>query len=404
MAIIAPLGGAQGEGRLLQVRVEASCPASLEPALREQAERLERVAVEEGLVGNSLEVRLDGRTCSRVDYGFADVDSGRYADDQTIYHWASNTKMLLGVAVMQLRDRGLISLDDPIVRYLPEARAIHNPHGDQEQVTLRHLLTHTSGLRSSTFPWQGNHDWAPHEPSEWPQIAGMMPYTYIEFIPGARTQYSNLGSSMLGRMIEVVTGENIEVYLTKNILMPLGMNHSYFDHTPYHLLVDRSNNYYIRNGVREAQGLDFDTGATVANGGLNAPLGDIAKWTDFLLGVNDDGNHRHVLSRASLQEMWSPRFDMPDADGEPWEMGYKFFSRAVSDGSSARIVGHAGGQKGFTSFIYVIPDAKIALIYANNSWLVSREGRHRRPLAEARSNAIELIVPLLAGSSLRAGE
>src|SRR5690606_14417797 len=108
-----------------------------------------------------------------------------------------------------------------------------------------HLLSHSSGLRAPTFPWRGDNDWAPHEPAEWSQVAAMMPYTQVEFEPGSKASYSNLATSMMGRVIEVVTGDTIEVYMTKNIFMPLGMTRSYFDITPYYLIGARSNNYYV---------------------------------------------------------------------------------------------------------------------------------------------------------------
>ncbi len=386
-----------GDSRPWELHVTADCDARLTPALEQQAMRFATVAAEESLVGSSLLVRLDGKTCGRVDYGLADIASNRAVDGETIFHWASNTKMFLGVALLQLRDRGLISLDDQIARYLPETRTIHNPYGGEEQITLRHLLTHSSGLRSPTFPWRGDNDWAPHEPAEWSQIAAMMPYTGIEFAPGSRTQYSNLGSSMLGRVIEVVTGDNIEVYLTKNILMPLGMQRSYFDISPRYLLPHRSNNYYIRDGKPQAQGLDFDTGATVANGGLNAPLSDIARWTDFLLGLNDNGNYQYVLARSTLEEMWAPRLDMTGGGGEQWKMGYKFWSRplgASPRSGSGRIIGHTGGQKAFTTFIYVVPEDGLALIYANNT--INTDDRDtRHPLVDARETALSLLRPSL---------
>lgn len=390
-ALPAAAGAAAPEPRL---EVTGHCDPAFTPAMQRQAERFGQVAREEGVVGSSLEVRHRGRSCGRIHYGHADLDSARATGNDTIYHWASNTKMLLGVAVLQLRDLGLISLDDPIVRYLPAARAIHNPFGDMEQITLRHLLTHSSGLRSPTFPWRGNNDWAPHEPAQWAQVEAMMPYTNIEFAPGSRTQYSNLGSSMLGRMIEVVTGDHIESYLTKNVLMPLGMSRSYFDVSPRHLLPQRSNNYLLRDGQPRAQGLDFDTGATVANGGLNAPFADIARFADFLLGLNDTGHHDTVLSRATLQEMFQPRLAMESGTSEGWQMGYKFWSRPVPGGDGIQMVGHTGGQMAFTTFIYVLPGQGLSVIYANNT-LDPAAADQRRALVDARDTAMAELLPVL---------
>lgn len=377
--------------------VTGQCATALTPALNEHARRFVETSRTEHLVGASLEVRVAGKTCSHSNFGMADLETRRAVNDDTIFHWASNTKMLLAVAVMQLRDRGLIKLDDPVSQYLPEAKHIHNPFGGPDQIRLHHLLGHSAGLRASTFPWRGGNDWAPHEPTEWSQIAAMMPYTRVEWAPGTRASYSNLGISMLGRVIEVVTGDDIEVYLTKNVLMPLGMSRSYFDHTPYYLLKDRSNNYTISKGKTKADGLDFDTGATVANGGLNAPFADIARWTDFLLGVNDNGNYDSVLSRATLQEMWQPKLRIQGGGNEDWGMGYVFFSRETGRDRSVpgvTVIGHTGGQKAFTTFVYVVPRFGLALIYGDNTTDLDRPD-HRRALVSARDNGLDLLLPVL---------
>ena len=89
---------------------------------------------------------------------------------------------------MQLRDRGLLALDDPIVKYVPEFRRVHNPFGDVAQVTIRHMMTHSSGLRAPTWPWGGDQPWHPFEPTDWEQLVAMLPYTAAEFRPGHEVQ------------------------------------------------------------------------------------------------------------------------------------------------------------------------------------------------------------------------
>lgn len=373
----------------------AQCAPAVRQAAEEAARDFQRLSREGRLVGASLLISVEGIPCAASQYGHADLETDREVDVDTIFHWASNTKMLMAVAAMQLRDRGLIGLEDSVVDYLPEAKHIHNPYGDHRQITLRDLLAHSSGLRSPTFPWRGDNDWAPHEPAEWSQVAAMMPYTQVEFEPGTRASYSNLATSMMGRVIEVVTGDDIEVYMTKNIFMPLGMTRSYFDITPYYLIGDRSNNYFVGDGEPRAQGLDFDTGATVANGGLNAPLADIAKWTDFLLGVGDTTHHEVVLGRGTLQEMWQPRLRIRTSAGEEWDMGYVFFSRGdLLEGH--RVIGHTGGQKAFVSFVHVVPELGMAAIYASNSRHLDPESM-RRSFAGTRDIVLQRVAKAIEG-------
>src|SRR5690606_21679284 len=125
-----------------------------------------------------------------------------------------------------------------------------------------------------------------------------------------------------------------EVYVDKNILKPLGMHRSYYDITPHHLLPYRSNNYTVAGDSVRANGLDFDTGITSSNGGLNAPITDMAKYLAFLSGSLDSSAANVVLRRESLEEMWSAIVPVPstgyggdvsrDASWSP-HMGLSFF-------------------------------------------------------------------------------
>jgi len=270
---------------------------------------------EEGVVGGSL-VFFHGDTVLATELsGHADLETGRSTDQATIYHWASITKTLTGIAIIQLRDRGRLALDDPIVKYVPELRAVRNPFGLIDALTIRQLLSHSAGFRNPTWPWGGDQPWHPHEPTEWSQLVAMMPYTEVLFAPGSKYSYSNPGVVFLGRAIEVLSGDDYEVYVDKNILRPLGMRASYFDLTPYHLLRHRSNNYDVVEGKPRANGLDFDTGITVSNGGLNAPLPDMIRYLQFLVGAPGVPEAaRAVLSRSSLEEMWRPV--LPTGGGE----------------------------------------------------------------------------------------
>src|SRR4051812_46191841 len=245
-----------------------------------------RAALERsGIAGSSLMIVRDGKIVARDNEGFMDRDRRVPVGDRTIYHWASITKTFTGIAIMQLRDRGLLSLDDPVVKYVPELRLAHNPFGDISQVKIRHLMSHSAGFRASTWPWGGDQPWHPFEPTTWEQLVAMLPYTDVQFAPGSKYSYSNPGVIFLGRIIQLLSGDDYEVYVMKNILMPLGMHSSFFDRAPYHLLPRRSHSYFRDDaGIREAR-FDFDTGITVSNGGLNAPFEDMAKYVAFLLGA-----------------------------------------------------------------------------------------------------------------------
>jgi CubicO group peptidase (beta-lactamase class C family) len=115
-----------------------------------------------GIVGSSLALVRDGRVVLRDNYGLQGKSPNVPVDDETTYHWASCTKTLTGIAIMQLRDRGLLSLDDPLIKYIPELAAIHDPFGPVSQITIRHVMSHSGGFRGATWPWrEDDKEWQP---------------------------------------------------------------------------------------------------------------------------------------------------------------------------------------------------------------------------------------------------
>ncbi len=340
----------------------------------------------EGVVGGSLILVRGDSIVARAHHGFADLATRRPVDDRTIYHWASVTKTFTAVAFAQLVERGRARFEDPAVRHVPELTRVHNPHGPIEAVTLRHLLSHSAGFRNPTWPWGGGEPWHPFEPTEWAQLVAMLPYTDVRFPPGSRYSYSNPGLIFVGRTIEALTGDEYEVYVHKNVLAPLGMASSYFDVTPYHLLAHRSNNWEVRDGERVENGLDFDTGITVSNGGLNASMADMARYLAFLLGSGSAARGPvPVLGRATLEAMWRPL--LPAATGETSgdSVATGFFVRHLQ---GVRLIGHTGSQRGFRSFLYVDPASGLGVAAAFNTAAAAERPGVRPDIARLREELL----------------
>ncbi len=373
---------------------------NFQTAWRGAADEWRSLVSGQGVLGSSLAFMANGEVMAFETFGMADKATNRAVDHETIYHWASITKTFTGIAIMQLRDRGLLTLDDPIVHYVPELQDVRNPFGSIETITIRHLLSHSAGFRSPTWPWSGDEEWHPHEPTAWNQLVAMMPYTTIHFQPGDRFSYSNPGIIFLGRVIEKLSGDDWEVYVDKNILTPLGMHRSYFDNTPYHLVQHRSNNYDVRDGEVIANGLDFDTGITVSNGGLNAPIPDMFQYVSFLAGSSDDAVARNVLSRTSLAEMWNEVVPIEgDMDAG---IGLTYFILRVA---GQRFIGHTGGQKAFTTFFYVHPETRTAAIAAFNTRGVGDPPRPNagQILTDVRQILFTKVFPVFTGAQTATG-
>ncbi|MGE0359307.1 MAG: serine hydrolase domain-containing protein [Vicinamibacterales bacterium] len=325
----------------LQARQPEDGWTGIAAAFREQVQRA-------GIVGASVSFVKDGAVAHDAVVGLQDRAAGRPVDRDTVFHWASITKNFTGVAILQLRDRGLLSLDDPVVKHVPELREVHNPFGDIAQVTIRHLMSHSGGFRAGTWPWGGDRPWHPFEPTRWAQLVAMMPYTELQFRPGTQYSYSNPGVIFLGRIIETLSSDDYEVYITKNILMPLGMTRTFFDRAPAYLRAHRSHSYTGAGADQREQPFDFDSGITVSNGGLNAPLPDMAKYLAFLI----DGNET-ILKRSSLLEMATPQIAARDGEGGSGDDVQAGLSCFIERHGGVELVGHSGDQNGFISHLYV---------------------------------------------------
>jgi len=350
----------------------SSQQAKPDEAFRNFKTLYEQELKQNGIVGSSFVFLRDNKVVAEDFYGSADLAKNQAVDENTIYHWASNTKPFTGIAIMQLRDRGLLKLDDPVTKYLPELRAVHNPFGSMDDITIRHLMTHSAGFRGGTWPWSTGKDWEPFEPTEYSQLVAMFPYTEIRFKPGSKFSYSNPGIIFLGKIIEKLSGDDYEVYIDKNIFKPLEMYRSYFDATPYHLVKYRSHSYYIENGKRTEGRFDANTGITVSNSGLNSPLPDMIKYLNFLVGdTKKQDVYDGVLKRSSLEEMWTPQLPTEaDANGNQGfttDIGLIFF---LDKTLGPKHLGHGGDQNGFISYIDFDPVKREASILVFNTNLI----------------------------------
>lgn len=367
---------------LRAILLVASLPCLVFPAdaqLDAFHNRFDTVLTQHGIVGGGFAFVHGQNPATQFSFGDAIRDNHKPVDARTSYNWASITKTFTAIAILQLRDRGRLSLDDPAVRYVPELRQVHDDFGPVDDITIRDLLTHSGGFRNPTWPWDcddsTNCDWQPFEPTKWTQVAAMLPYTHVAFKPGTRWSYSNLGYVFLGQIIERLSGDDFEVYIEKNILMPLGMTSSYFDRSPYYLENDVSASYLRAGDKLTPQPFNFDTGITTSNSGLKAPITDMVKYLRFLIG--DPGNPVYdvVLKRSSLEEAWKGLLPATEPGQKPTPytsgpegaqpmMGLGFF---VLEVGGHRYIYHDGDQGGFSSELLVDPAGHSGAILAVNT-------------------------------------
>jgi CubicO group peptidase (beta-lactamase class C family) len=354
-------------------------PASAATPLESFHQTFDQTMTRHGIVGGAFGFERGTDRPTEFFFGDARGELHQKIDAQTTYNWASITKTFTAIAILQLRDRGKLSLDDPAVKYVPELRQVHDAFGPIEAITIRQLLSHSAGFRNPTWPWDCDStpdcSWVPFEPTHWAQVNAMLPFTNIAFKPGSRWSYSNVGYVFLGQIIERLSGDDYEVYVTKNILMPLGMTASYFDVAPYYLESHVSDSYLRAGTSLLKQPYNFDSGITVSNSGLKAPLFDMRKYLRFLIGDPKNPVYDIVLKRSSLDEAWTGVVSTGDPsqpataytggpDGTVPMMGLGFFILNVG---GHKYVFHDGDQGGFTAEMMIAPDSHSASIVMSNT-------------------------------------
>jgi CubicO group peptidase (beta-lactamase class C family) len=336
-------------------------------------QRFDAVLMQHGIVGGGIAVVHGQEPVTEFFFGVMRNGGSPRIDAETSFNWASITKTMTSIAILQLRDRGKLSLEDPVVRYVPELRQVHDEFGEIEAITVRDLLTHSAGFRNPTWPWDcddaKNCDWQPFEPTRWAQVAAMLPYTRVAFRPGTQWSYSNLGYVFLGQIIERLSGDDFEVYIDKNILKPLGMTESYFDRAPYFLESHVSASYLRAGDTLTEQPFNFDTGITTSNSGLKAPITDMVKYLRFLIGDRANPVYDIVLKRGSLEEAWSGVLPVAEQEKTAYtkdapKMGLGFF---VLNLKGHGYVYHDGDQGGFSSEMFIDPARHAGAILVVNT-------------------------------------
>jgi len=302
-------------------------------------------------------------------YGTANLESGTAATEHTLFRIASMSKSFTAMAVLMLRDDGLLSLHDPVSAYLPELKQLTYLTGDASPVSICNLLTMTAGFPEDN-PWGDRFLDISDEALTKLVEEGI----YFSNIPSMHYEYSNLGFGLLGLIISRVSGMPFQEYITRNILEPLGMKHTLweFSEAPEDLL---ALGYSWENGNWIPQPMLHD-GAFGAMGGLITSVADFSKYVSLHLSAwpprsdpPDDG----PVKRSTLREMhhmYNPGFySDPERFGENKQSllsGYGLGLRVIKDQQGVFEVGHNGGLPGFGSSYVFYPEHGIGIMAFGN--------------------------------------
>lgn len=315
------------------------------------------------LPGLSVAVVKDGELAYSRGFCFRDLEYGLRATPQTLYGVGSVTKSFTALSIMQLVEKGKLSLDDPVSKYVSL-----NLEWKGEPVKVWHLLCHASGIPALAYAEAliryvvgAGGKWVPIATSE-DLITFMREANQWAFSkPGERWFYLNEGYVILGHIIEKVSGISYDRYVRENILKPLGMNRSFFQKKEVDADADVATPYIItRNGEcmksRHPYGI-------YADGGLISNAIDLAHY--IIMYLNRGKYNDHVIaSPDSIEEMEKPRVKLPLQifGGESYGYGLSI----IPNFFGYKLVGHGGSVLVYTAYMGYIPEKKVGVVLLAN--------------------------------------
>jgi CubicO group peptidase (beta-lactamase class C family) len=316
------------------VAVGAAMADSVDDYLRAQKET-------HRIPGLAVTVVRGGQQIKTVALGMANLESQTPVTSDSRFEIGSITKQFTAAGILLLVQDGKLGLDDMIQERLQETPAAWS------KVTVRHLLTHTSGIR--TYTGLSGFELTKHlNQRQFIEAIGSQP---MDFQPGEAWKYCNTGYNLLGYIIESVSGTNYFEFLRQRIFLPLGMTNT-TERRPSQIITNRVAGYETTNHILINR--DYDLTDVFSAGDLVSTVGDLARWSVAL-----DGGR--MLNSTSKQAMWTPtRLN----SGKETTYGFGWNIRKV-DGRLN--IGHNGSTSGFSASIQRFPDEDLAVIVLTNT-------------------------------------
>jgi CubicO group peptidase (beta-lactamase class C family) len=295
--------------------------------------------------GCSLAISRNGTVVYERGYGIANLELGVHITPGTVFPAASISKQFTAMSVLLLAQRGKLSLDDEVKKFIPEWA--YTEHA----ITIRHLLTHTSGLRDA-FTLLGIAASRENGTNVNEAIAAVLARQRgVNFTPGTEFQYNNGGYNLLGTIVKRVSGQSLRAFADANIFKPLGMIHTHFHDDPAMLVPDRASGYSVgKNGFRLAR----PEGGVVGNAGLYTTARDLLQWEQNFADARVGG-------RTLIAEMQEPATATDWGDGS-----FYGFGLAIGEYRGLRMVGHGGGDPGISAYVARFPDQGLAVAVLGN--------------------------------------
>ena len=315
-----------------------SVPPSADQVAAKVDEYMKAVLQVDGFSGTILVAR-DGKPIVSKGYGMANVELNVSNSPETVFRLGSVTKQFTAMAIMMLQERGKLNVADPMCNYIADCPDMWKP------ITIKHLLTHTSGITNYTaFPDFAKTTIMPITTSAMTDRLKKEP---LEFTPGEKFNYSNSGYYLLGAVIEKASGKTYADFLQENIFTPLGMKQTGYD-DPLRIIMHRAAGYQKQSG-KVINAAYMDMTVPYAAGSLYSSTGDLLIWDQALYTEK-------LISKKSLDQMFTP-LKGESGYGYGWGVGKRFDHREIS---------HGGGIYGFATEISRFPEDRVTVVVLSN--------------------------------------
>jgi CubicO group peptidase (beta-lactamase class C family) len=329
--------------------------------------------------GLSVIVVKDGEIVYNNAFGFADKPRNIKATPDTVYHWWSMTKIPTGIAIMQLHEQGKLNLDDDVTKHLPWFE-VNYPSSSSPDIAIHHLLQHASGLPDTAPAMIGWVHYDDATPNQTDVLKKYLPeFNTLKFEPGTRAVYGNLNYMVLGAIIEAITGQTYESYITENILKPLDMSQTGFVYSPSMAEHEAAGSLPVVHFFTPLLPTLLDTNALVRersgkllwlnrvyidakpSTGLIGSALDAAKFMTMYLN-RGTRNGEVILQPESIAALTATQ--PIDGRGLGWSIG---------ESNGKRYLEHGGGGPGFATVMRLYPDSRLGIVVLTNGTDLDRD-------------------------------
>jgi CubicO group peptidase (beta-lactamase class C family) len=297
------------------------------------------------IVGVSAAIMVNDSVILKKGFGYADKDNNIPMTEKTVVNIASATKTFTALAIMQLQEKGLLDINQPLNKYLPQFNPLTRGE-NLDDLTIKSVITHSSGIQTDVLK---NTDLGS---GKYTDVLGFINETYLLYPPGLVESYSSSGYNILGHLIKQVTGQDYPEYIHKNVFIPIGMNNSGF------LMDSLKGRTRVYSGGESIHDFGF---SGIASGGIYTDINDFIKYARELMHAYH-GMNSSLINTSTIQEMFSLQSGNVIIESNKKGLGWYMFKN-----DSVFAVTHAGDAVTGHAEICLIPEKNTAAIILINS-------------------------------------